>query len=220
MIIPVGPVGQYSYFVDLVNKENISLKNVTFINMDEYMTTKTEVISADSYLSFTKFMNEEVYNKIKAELNVLQENRIVPSPKNPNHVLEVIKKHGYVDACYGGIGVNGHVAFNEPENITQKEFLNLQTRVVKIASETLVMNSLNEMDGAYYNMPKYAITIGFKEIMSSKKIRLYTFRPWHKSVIKKMAVSRPTVKFPVTLLQKHPNIKIGLIEDIKPMELK
>ena len=55
-ICPVGPVGQYPYFVDMVNEQNISLKNVWFINMDEYLDDEKQWISKDHPLSFRGFM--------------------------------------------------------------------------------------------------------------------------------------------------------------------
>lgn len=215
MIVPVGPIGQYPYFVQLVLKDQVSLKNVTFINMDEYMVSKDELIHQDHHLSFKKYMQEHVYGKIPEHLNIPESQRIFPDPKHPEMIMDIILKQGYVDACYGGIGLNGHVAFNEPiKTMSQKAFLELPTRVVNIATETLVTNALNELDGAYDYMPKYAITIGFKEINMSKKIRLYCFRPWHKSVIQKIMSSRPTTTFPVTLLRNHPDLMIGLTDEI------
>ena len=59
-ICPVGPVGQYPYFVKLVNEERLSLKNVWFCNMDEYLTDEDEWISEDDGLSFRGFLNRMV----------------------------------------------------------------------------------------------------------------------------------------------------------------
>ena len=66
-ICPVGPVGQYPYFVDRVNSEKISLKNVWFINMDEYLDDNKEWVSIDHPLSFRGFMKRTVYDKINPE---------------------------------------------------------------------------------------------------------------------------------------------------------
>ena len=60
-ICPVGPVGQYPYFVDMVNEQNISLKNVWFINMDEYLTDEKTWIPKEHKLSFRCFMDRTVY---------------------------------------------------------------------------------------------------------------------------------------------------------------
>ena len=87
-ICPVGPVGQYPYFVEQVNRENISLKNVWFINMDEYLTDEKEWIDSSDKLSFRGFMNREVYSKIKPELVMPEEQRIFPDPKDLTHRSE------------------------------------------------------------------------------------------------------------------------------------
>ena len=75
-ICPVGPVGQYPYFVDRVNSEKISLKNVWFINMDEYLDDNKEWVSIDHPLSFRGFMKRTVYDKINPELVMPEVQRI------------------------------------------------------------------------------------------------------------------------------------------------
>src|SRR5690554_2981773 len=81
-IVPVGPVGQYPYFVKLVNENKISLKNVWFINMDEYLTNDKQWIDIENKLSFRRFMEKEVYSKISADLVMPEEQRIFPHPTN------------------------------------------------------------------------------------------------------------------------------------------
>jgi len=221
LIVPVGPVGHYAYVVKRVIKENISLRKVTFINMDEYMINQETWIDYHHLLSFRRYMDEHFYHMIPEALNVPSAQRLFPDPSHVEHIMQVIEAHGGVDACYGGIGLNGHVAFNEPvPNLSKKKFRNLTTRVVKIAPETRVTNAINELDGAYYHLPKYAITIGFKEILSSKKIRLYAFRPWHKSVIQRLAFGVDSTEFPVSLLNQHQDVRIGLTQDILPKEMQ
>lgn len=215
-IVPLGPIGQYKYFVKRINKERISLKNVTFINMDEYMKDDSNLIDPTHPLSFKKVMYELCYNNIDPELIMPKEQRIFPDLNNADYIDEIIEKHGGVDICFGGIGITGHMAFNEPgqpgEN--EEEFKNSRTRVIRIAQETRVVNSMDEYDGGYYFMPKYAITIGLKEILNSKKVRLYCFRPWHKSVIKRASFGECNIEFPASLLQEHADARIGISEEV------
>ena len=132
-ICPVGPVGQYPYFVDMVNQENISLKNVWFLNMDEYLTDDQEWIDHDHPLSFRGFMDRTVYTKLKPELVMPEEQRVFPDPKNPDRMGQLIAELGGVDICFGGIGINGHLAFNEAQDeLTPEQFKELHTRVLKI----------------------------------------------------------------------------------------
>lgn len=208
-ICPVGPVGQYPIFVRLVNEQKVSLKNVWFINMDEYLNDDETYIAENSPLSFHGFMNRTVYTKIDPELVMPAEQRIFPDPKNPGFIWETIQKLGGVDACFGGIGINGHVAFNESQDeLTPEEFAELPTRVLAISRETRVANAIGDLNGAIDAMPTKCVTIGMKEILSAKKIRLGVFRDWHRSVIRQAAYGEVSAHFPVTLVQRHPDAKI------------
>ena len=177
-ICPVGPVGQYPYFVDRVNSEKISLKNVWFINMDEYLDDNKEW-----------------------------------DPKNPGHIPEVIGQLGGVDICFGGIGINGHVAFNEADgSLSNEEFLAQQTRVLKITPETRTANAIGDFNGALEDMPHYCITIGINEISHARKIRLGCFRNWHRAVVRRAVYGEQTSEFPVSLLQNHSDINLKITE--------
>ena len=217
-ICPLGPIGQYKYFASRVNEERINLKDVTFINMDEYMLDEHTICGTDFKLSFKKTMYELCYNRIDKDLVMPESQRIFPTLDNADYIDEVIKEHGGVDICFGGIGITGHMAFNEPpqegEKISEKDFENTRTRVVRIAEETRVVNSMDDYDGAYYMMPKYAVTIGLKEILESKKIRLYCFRNWHKSVVRRASFGECSIDFPASLLQKHKDARIGISEEL------
>ncbi len=212
-ICPVGPIGQYPYFVEMVNNENISLKDVWFINMDEYLTDDKQWIPKEHRLSFRGFMDRTVYTKVKPELVMPEEQRVFPDPNNVAYIPELIEKLGGVDICFGGIGINGHVAFNEPDDsMTPEEFLALKTRVLDISKETRAVNSIGDLNGALDDMPHYCITIGINEISKARKIRLGCFRDWHRSVVRHAAYGEKSAHFPVSLLQDHADINIRFTE--------
>lgn len=79
-ICPVGPVGQYPIFVRLVNREQLSLRNCWFINMDEYLTDDGQWIAEENPLSFRGFMAREVYGKIAPELLMPESSGSSPIP--------------------------------------------------------------------------------------------------------------------------------------------
>ncbi|MBN2853119.1 MAG: glucosamine-6-phosphate isomerase, partial [Clostridia bacterium] len=164
-------------------------------------------------LSFRGAMDTLFYDKINKDLVMPVSNRIFPSLTNSKQIENMILDHGGIDLLIGGIGINGHVAFNEPETeeTSMETYKNRSVRVVKISPETMITNGINEFDGAYEFMPGYGITIGFKEILSAKKIRLYCFRNWHKMVVRKASFYPPSVTFPVTLLQGT-DTRIGIPE--------
>lgn len=221
-ICPVGPVGQYPYFVEIVNREEISLKDVWFLNMDEYLTDEKEWIDESDPLSFRGFMNRTVYTKIKPELVMPKEQRIFPDPHDPENMARVIKELGGVDICFGGIGINGHLAFNEADDsLSAEEFKNLHTRVLEISRETRTANAIGDLNGAIDDMPRFCVTIGMNEIYNARKVRLGCFRDWHRSVVRHAAYGDISAHFPVTLMQEHPDALLRVTEFVAklPQEL-
>ncbi len=208
-ICPVGPVGQYPIFVRLVNRDRVTLKNCWFINMDEYLTDEGEWIDKSSPLSFRGFMDREVYGKIDPELCMPEEQRVFPDPKNLSRIPELIEQLGGVDVAFGGIGITGHLAFNEPQpELSPEEFAKLQTRVLDIAPETRATNCVGDLGGALEAMPKKCVTVGISEILSARKLRLAVFRDWHRAVCRRAAYGDITAAFPVTLAQNHPDARL------------
>lgn len=208
-ICPVGPVGQYPIFVRLVNKEGISLKDCWFINMDEYVDDNNQWINKNHKLSFRGFMDENVYSRIRPELLMEPEQRIFPDPDNLEHIPDIISMLGGVDIAFGGIGINGHLAFNEPqEELTVNEFSRLSVRVLEISRETRTINSVSDLNGAIDAMPGKCITVGMKQILSARKLRLAVFRDWHRAVIRQAAYGEVSAHFPATLAQTHPDALI------------
>ena len=208
-ICPVGPIGQYPYFVEMVNEENINLNNCWFINMDEYLDDNKQWIDINHPLSFRGFMERTVYSKIKEELNVPVDHRVFPDPNNVEYIPNLIEKLGGVDICFGGIGINGHLAFNEANAaMSPEEFAAQSTRVLDISAETRATNCVGDLGGALEDMPHKCVTIGMKQILSAKKLRLGVFRDWHRAVCRRAIYGDVTADFPVTLAQNHPDALI------------
>ena len=209
MIIPVGPVGHYPFFVQLVNARRLSLKDCAVINMDEYLTDDGEYIDKNSRFSFRGFMEREVYGKIDPELLMSAEQRVFPDPHQPEAIRELIDSLGGVDLTIGGIGINGHVAFNEADaSMTPEAFAAQHTRVLDISPETRTAGAIGDLGGAIEAFPKKCITVGFAEIFASRKIRLGVFRDWHRAVVRRAAYGAVSAAFPVTVLQDHPDAAI------------
>lgn len=210
-IVPVGPVGQYPYFVQQVNALQLSLKSVWFINMDEYLTEAHEYWPASDPLSFRGFMNREVYEKIDPALVMPPEQRLFPDPAKPEAVGEKIAELGGVDICFGGIGINGHLAFNEAQDeLDAQAFAQLPTRTLALSRETRTINAVSALNGAIDAMPRYAVTLGMREILSARKLVLGAFRPWHQAVVRQTLYGNPSGHFPATLIQNHPDVTLYL----------
>lgn len=212
MVVPYGPIGPYSRLVYLINKYRVSLKNCTFINMDEYLTDDGKYIDKNDPLSFRGGMDRIFYSQIDEELNVLPENRYFPDPENPNKPMELIEKFGKLDMVFGGIGINGHYAFNEPpedgEEVSNEEFLNRATRVLPVSRETRTINCFMNCAGDLNGIPKLCITVGMKEMFMAKKVRMCMPRDWNAGALRKVLHGDVTAKVPCSLFQMHKDAKL------------
>jgi glucosamine-6-phosphate deaminase len=207
MVVPYGPLGPYARLVYLINKYRISLKNCTFINMDEYLTDDKMYIDIHDPLSFRGGMDRIFYSQIDEELNVLPENRYFPDPDHPEKPMELIQKFGKLDMVFGGVGINGHYAFNEPpeegEDVSNEEFLNRPTRVLAVSRETRTINSFMNCGGDLNAIPKYCITVGMKEMFMAEKVRMCMPRDWNAGALRKVLHGEVSAKAPCSLFQKH-----------------
>ena len=209
MIVPYGPIGPYARLVYLVNKYRVSLKNCVFVNMDEYLTDDYKFIDKADPLSFRGGMERIFYSQIDEELNLLPENRYFPDPENPDIVLQLIDKYGAPDMVFGGVGINGHYAFNEPpedgEVCSNEDFLNRQTRVLAVSRETRTINGFMNAGGNFNAIPKYCITVGMKEMFMAKKVRMCMPRDWNAGALRPVLLGEPDCKYPCSLFQNHPD---------------
>jgi len=218
MIVPVGPTDQYPILAKLVNSLKVSLKNVYFFNMDEYMITPTELIDKEHYMSFEKRMNDEFYSRVNPELVMPKEQRFFPIPGKEAEYDKMIEDLGGVDLCLGGLGINGHIAFNEAaeedDPITAEEFAQLGTRVLPITRETRTINAYGYQRGDLRGMPEWCITIGMKQILEARKIYIALNRPWQHGIAKHVLFDKPQPQIPGTLLQNHKAVCFCTSEEI------
>jgi len=209
MVVPYGPLGPYSRLVYLVNTYRVSLKRCTFINMDEYLTDDLRYIDKSDPLSFRGGMDRIFYGLIDEELNVLPENRHFPVPGEEYRVAELIEKAGKLDMAWGGVGINGHFAFNEPpepgEICTPDEFLARPTRTLAISRETKTINAYMNCGGDLNGIPKYCITVGMKEMFMAKKVRMCMPRDWNAGALRKILHGGETASVPCSLFNRHPD---------------
>lgn len=215
LILPVGPVGQYPIFVRLVMERRLSLRHCWFINMDEYLDEDDNWLPTDHPLSFRGFMESEVYGTIDPALLMPEEQRLFPDPRDTGKVLKQITQLGGVDLCIGGLGINGHLAFNEPQpDLTAAAFAALPARVLDISAETRAVNALAGYGGAMAAMPARCVTLGMAEILGARKIRVGCFREWHRGAVRQAAYGDVTSAFPATLLQQHSDAEILLTTEV------
>jgi len=215
-ILPVGPKGQYRRFARICNMEKISGKNLITINMDEYLDDDGSYIPESNPLSFRGFMKKILFVLLDDNLKIKPENIYFPNPNNTEEIEKLINEIGGVDICFGGVGINGHVAFNEPvdeELMTADEFKKLKTRILNISRDTIVINSI-EYGGHTEFIPRRCITIGMAEIFMAKELRFYLEYNWQSAVLRKAIFGKPASSFPATFLKEHKNISITVSENV------
>ena len=223
IICPVGPIGQYPIFAQKVNERNISLKNCWFINMDEYLVGDDETIPYENPLSFKATMDRVLYSQVKEELLMPTSQRLFPEPKKESEIDELFETLGKVDLCLTGVGINGHIAFNEPpkatDAITDEEYKNCGTRCADIATETVVNNGANKLRGALDIFPKRCITLGMKQLLKAKVLKVYLYCNWQWGIRRKMALEDESRFMPVSFLQSHPNAEMVITESLYEFNL-
>ena len=210
MIVPVGPTDQYPILARLVNTLGVSLKNVWFFNMDEYMMSPTEMIDKDHVMSFKKRMQDGFYSLVREDLVMPESQRLFPTVGREAEFDALIEELGGVDLCLGGLGINGHIAFNEPpeagDNITAEEFASLPTRVLPISRETKTINAYGYQRGDLRGMPEWCITVGMKQILSARRIYIALNRDWQHGIVKHVLRDEPQPGIPASLLQGHQDV--------------
>ncbi len=210
MIVPVGPTDHYPILARLVNELNVSLKNVWFFNMDEYLIAPDKAIDENDKMSFHKRMNDEFYSQVKPELVMPKEQRKFPEVGKEAEYDALIEKLGGVDLCLGGLGINGHMAFNEPpeEFVPVDEFKNYGTRILPISRETRTINAYGYQRGDLRGMPEWCITIGMKQILESRKIYIALSRDWQHGIVKHVLFDEPQSAIPASLLKLSRDVVI------------
>ncbi len=214
-IVPVGPVDQYPILAELCNRERISLANAYIFNMDEYCDERGQLVLADHPLSFVGYMTRWFYELLDPELRPPVQNRIFPDPADPGAIERRIAELGGIDTCFAGIGINGHIAFNEPpepgEEVSAETFRNLPTRVLPLSRETRTINSVTA--GAELRVvPTMCVTIGMREILAARSIRIYCNRPWQSGIVRRIIHGPVTPAVPASFLQEHPDVTFTLAD--------
>lgn len=219
LILPVGPKQHYRILAEMINRERINCHDLFTFNMDEYLDWQGRLISEDHPLSFRGYMKNNFFGLLDPELAPPDNHIHFPDPLNLDLLAEKIEEVGGIDTCYGGIGIHGHIAFNEPPispyfQVSLEEFGNSTTRVLNLTPETITMNASRAAGGNFLEFPPMAVTIGMKEVLASKRIRLYADGgEWQRFAVR-MALAGPlSITYPVTLLQRHQDAAIICDED-------
>ena len=195
-ILGSGPEDQFKTFIDRVNKERISLKNLYIFHMDYGIDWNSRVYpEGNNYNSPQGRMKVRFYGKIDPELNVPEEQRIWPMLQDLDYVDNKIEELGGVDTLWAGIGYKGLVAFCEsPSNpyqrVTEEMYVNMKTKVVHISNEKIVEASQRVFGGCYDMIPHQAVTIGMKSMLTAKRaVCMIPTGEWKQTVLRVLMLS-------------------------------
>jgi len=212
-IIPCGPNCWYAPYTKLINANNVSLKNFTVFHMDECLDWQGRPLPTNHPYNFRTFMEKHFYGGIRAELQVPQEQRYWLLPSTVDRVREAIDA-APVDITVGGWGQDGHVAYNQARRhpysaITLEELANSTIRIQDNNLDTILALAQRTFGSAYQFVPPMSITLGVRECMSAKKVRVYSDTgAWKQTALRVALFAEPTADYPMTLLQRHPDALI------------
>ena len=192
-----SPIGTYKKLIEWNKEGKVDFSKAMSINLDEY-----EGLDGDHDQSYRYFMNNNLFNFI----NIDKENTFVPNGKAADIDAECkayderIANVG-IDIQLLGIGLDGHIGFNEPDDFFTKE-----THKVVLDESTIVANArfFESID----DVPKTAITMGMGGIMSAKKVLLIANGQNKKDIIEKAFFGPITPKVPASILQLHNDVTV------------
>ncbi len=214
LILPIGPVAQYRRVVERSNRERVSWRDVHVFNMDEFLDWQGRPVPLSHPLSFEAAMRRELFDRLDPPLGIPERQRWFPHPFRIDEISERIREIGGIDSCYGGIGCHGHIAFNEPplsrwNRISVSELRNSLTRVVVLGDDSILNQSVHCTGGCSAAIPPMAVTLGMKDILASRRIRLYCAAgERHRTIFRITVAGAECIEYPSTLVQGHPDAEV------------
>lgn len=217
-IIPCGPSCWYAPYTKLVNARNVSLRNFTVFHMDECLDWQGRPLPTNHPYNFRTFMEKHFYNGIRSELQVPVAQRFWLLPSTAEDVREKINA-APIDITVGGWGQDGHIAYNQARrhpysSITLDDLANSTIRIQENSVDTILALAQRTFGSAYQFVPPMSITLGVRECMSARRVRVYSDTgAWKQTALRVALFSEPNPEYPMTLLQRHPDAVITATEE-------
>ena len=193
-----SPIGTYAKLVENYKAGEISFKDVRTVNLDEYLGLEDSNPNSYHY-----FMNENLFSKIDIDpdnIHLLSGVATDPIQECANYE-RMIRSIGGIDMQLLGIGRNGHIGFNEPD-----DSFTVDTHVVNLTESTIEANSrlFNHIE----DVPKQALSMGIGTIMHAKRILLIANGESKAEAIAKVVTGPVTPEVPGSILQLHPDVTL------------
>lgn len=192
------PEGLYERLIKQYKENEISFKDVTTFNLDEYIG-----LPADHPNSYHYFMGEKLFSHIDINPDQTHLPNGVADDLNKEckDFEDLIKQAGGINLQLLGLGTNGHIAFNEPGSKFDG-----RTAIVDLAQETLEANA--RFFDSIEDMPTQAVTMGIGSIMEADEILLLVSGDSKAEALAHVINGEVTEEFPASILQKHTNVTI------------
>lgn len=190
------PIGAYQQLVEWYKKGDLDFSQVSTYNLDEYRG-----LTHDDPQSYHYFMNENLFNHVNIDIA----NTHVPDGSNPDAEAAcaeydaMVAAAGYPDLQLLGIGNNGHIGFNEPD-----DHFSYGTHCVDLTESTIEANS--RLFEKIEDVPRQAYTMGTHTIMSARAILVVANGEKKAQAVHDMCYGPITPSCPASILQLHPNV--------------
>ena len=190
------PIGTYKVLIERCAQGDLDFSQVKSINLDEYVG-----LSGEHDQSYRYFMNNNLFNHI----NIDKANTNVPNGLAEDADAEcerynqVINTLGPIDIQVLGMGHNGHIGFNEPD-----DHFPLETHKVDLAQSTIDANA--RFFASADEVPRQALTMGIKTIMQAKKVLVVVSGKDKAEIVKKAFTGPVTPQVPASILQMHSDV--------------
>ncbi len=198
-----SPLGAYAGLVEKYENGDLDFSTVTSVNLDEYAG-----LDGTNDQSYRYFMNTNLFTKV----NIDMEKTHVPNGCAADLAAEgarydaLIQELGGIDLQLLGIGLDGHIGFNEPDDCFTKE-----THEVELDPSTIEANA--RFFASKEDVPTSAITMGMQAIMQAKKVLLIANGAAKKEIVEKSFFGPITPQVPASILQLHPDVTVIFSEN-------
>lgn len=210
--LPTGstPIGTYKRLIELHKAGKVSFKNVVTFNMDEYVgIDKTHPQSYHNFMYDNFFNHVDVQEENINMLNGIAEDLIAECQRYEDKIAS----YGGIDLFLGGIGPDGHIAFNEPGSS-----INSKTRIKSLTQDTIIANS-RFFDNDVNKVPKTALTVGVATVTGAKEVIILASGHNKARAIQKCVEEGVNHMWTVSALQLHPKAII-VCDELAVGELK
>ncbi|MBS5523460.1 MAG: glucosamine-6-phosphate deaminase [Clostridiales bacterium] len=193
-----SPIGTYKQLIDWYNKGDLDFAEVKTINLDEY-----KGLTRDNVQSYAYFMNENLFKHVNIDIHNthLPNGMAVDDEEECRRYNSIIHSMGGIDLQLLGLGHNGHIGFNEPDEAFEKE-----THLIALTQSTIDANS--RLFDNPKDVPRYAYTMGIKTIMQAKKILVVVSGEDKSEIVAKAFFGPVTPEVPASILQMHNDVTI------------